>query len=108
VAWFPAAVVGRLHPGQPARLRLTGFPWTQYGTMPATVADVGNEASGGRVRVELRLASARTSSIPLEHGLPGSAEVEVERISPALLVLRAAGQFLGATRSGGAGGQGEP
>ena len=108
VAWFPAAVVGRLHPGQPARLRLTGFPWTQYGTMPATVAGVGNEASGGRVRVELRLASAQPPSIPLEHGLPGSAEVEVERISPALLVFRAAGQFLGTTHSGGAGDQGEP
>ena len=36
--------------------------------------------------------------IPLEHGLPGSTEVEVERVSPALLVLRAAGQFLGTSR----------
>src|SRR5262249_44778232 len=98
VGWFPAASVGGLHPGQPARLRLTGFPWTQYGTLPATVTDVGNEASDGQIRVELRLA-ATASSLPREHGLPCSAEVEVERVSPAVLVLRAAGQFLGTRRS---------
>jgi membrane fusion protein (multidrug efflux system) len=99
VAWFPAAAVGRIHSGQPARLRLEGFPWTQYGTLPATVAEVGNEASAGRIRVELRLASGVASAIPVEHGLPGSAEVEIERVAPAVLVLRAAGQFLGVKRS---------
>ena len=30
-------------------------------------------------------------SLPLEHGLPGTVEVEVERLSPAALVLRTAG-----------------
>ena len=47
VAHFPAAAVERIHPGQPARIRLEGFPWTQYGTFAATVADVGNEPSEG-------------------------------------------------------------
>jgi membrane fusion protein (multidrug efflux system) len=110
VAFFPSAAVGRIRPGQPARLRLTGFPWTQYGILPATVADVGNEASEGRIRVEFRLASEVPSSIPIEHGLPGSAEVEVERVAPALLVLRAAGQFLGTRRTYPANGgeRGEP
>src|SRR5262249_21350908 len=56
VALFPAASLGRIRPGQPARLRLDGFPWTQYGTIPATVARVGGEPSGGRIRVELALA----------------------------------------------------
>jgi membrane fusion protein (multidrug efflux system) len=97
VAWFPAAVIGRILPGQLARLRLMGFPWTRYGTLPARVAEVGNEASGGRIRVELSLGSGVAPSIPLGHGLPGSAEVEVEHVSPAILVLRAAGQFLGIT-----------
>jgi membrane fusion protein (multidrug efflux system) len=104
VAWFAAAVVGRIVPGQPARLRLTGFPWTHYGTLPATVTEVGNEASGGRIRVELSLGSGSAPSIPLGHGLPGSAEVEVEHVSPAILVLRAAGQFLGIKRSPETGG----
>jgi hypothetical protein len=30
----------------------------------------------------------------LQHGLPGSAEVEVERVSPFALVLDTAGRFL--------------
>jgi multidrug resistance efflux pump len=94
VALFPVAAVGRVRPGQAARLRLDGFPWTQYGTLPATVAGVGDEARGGVIRVELTLAPDPASAIPLGHGLPGSAEVEVERVSPATLVLRAAGQFL--------------
>jgi membrane fusion protein (multidrug efflux system) len=94
VAWFPLAVSGRIRPGQPARLRLQAFPWTQYGTLAATVAEVGNEARGGLIRVELALASRLTASaIPVGHGLSGSAEVAVERVSPAVLVLRAAGQL---------------
>jgi membrane fusion protein (multidrug efflux system) len=32
--------------------------------------------------------------IPLQHGLPGKLEVEVERISPAALVLRSVGKLL--------------
>jgi membrane fusion protein (multidrug efflux system) len=100
VAFFPAAAVGRVRPGQPARLRLDGFPWAQYGTVAATVADVGNEPSGGGlVRVELTLAADPASPIPVEHGMPGWAEVEVERVSPAVLLLRAAGQLLTARRA---------
>jgi membrane fusion protein (multidrug efflux system) len=94
VAWFPAAAVGRIRPEQPARLRLDGFPWTQYGTLAATVTDVGNEGNNGVVRVELTIPANLATTIPLQHGLPGSAEVEVERVSPAMLVLRAAGQLL--------------
>jgi membrane fusion protein (multidrug efflux system) len=108
VAAFPTATVGRIRPGQPARVRLEGFPWTQYGALAATVADVGNEPSGGRVRVELVLAPGRASPIPLGHGLPGSAEVEVERISPAVLALRAAGQYLATVPEGRRQARGEP
>jgi len=38
-----------------------------------------------------------TSAIPLQHGLPGT--VEVERVSPATLVLRAIGKRLGTLKS---------
>jgi multidrug resistance efflux pump len=98
VALFPAAAIGRIRRGQPARLRLAGFVWTQYGALPATVADVANEPSSGRIRVELTLDLGRTTPIPLGHGLPGSAEVAIERVSPAVLVLRAAGQLLAVDR----------
>lgn len=99
VALFPAAAVGRLRPGQPARLRLHGFPWTQYGTIPARVARVGDEARGGRIRVELDLRPDPRSPIPVAHGLPGTVEVEVERATPAALALRAAGRVLAARRA---------
>ena len=82
VAYFPpAAALGRLHPRQPARLRLASFPWTQYGSIVATVTSVAHEARDGQIRVELSVFPDPTSAIPLQHGLPGTIEVEVERVS---------------------------
>jgi len=96
VAYFlPSVALGRLHHGQPARLRLAGFPWTQYGSLAATVTSVAHEVRDGQIRVELHLAPDAASQVPLQHGLPGTVEVEVERITPAALVLRVAGQRLG-------------
>jgi multidrug resistance efflux pump len=94
VALYPASAVGRIRSGQSAQLRLESFPWTQYGTLKANVKDVGNEAVGGFIRVELALAATQDAAIQPEHGLSGSAEIAVEKVSPAVLVLRAAGQFL--------------
>ena len=94
VAGFvPAEAFGRVQPGQPARLRLQGFPPAQYGSVHAVVSSVASEVRDGRVRVELALAQVNTS-VPMQHGLPGTVEVEVEQISPAALVLRAAGRRL--------------
>ena len=96
VAQFPpAAALGRIRPGQPARLRLDGFPWAQYGSLGATVSQVGSEVRDGRVRVELLLDAHSASRIPKQHGLPGSVEVQVESLSPAALALRAAGRMIG-------------
>jgi membrane fusion protein (multidrug efflux system) len=83
-----------VHTGQSARLRMFGFPWTKYGMLLAEVDRVGNEPKDGLIRVELVLRSPQRTNIPLQHGLPGSAEVEVERVSPFALVLDAAGRFL--------------
>ena len=74
---------------QPARMRLQGFPWAQYGTISATVSSVGSEVRDGRVRVEL-LVNESGSRIPIQHGLPGSLEVRVEYATPASLTLRGA------------------
>ena len=92
--FLPRDAVGRVAPGQPARMRLHGFPWTQYGSLSAAVAKVGAEARDGRIRVELDVQPDDGSSIPMQHGLQGSVEVEVERVSPLTLVLRAAGRLL--------------
>lgn len=95
VAEFPPqAALGRIRPGLVARVRLEGFPWAQYGSLGARVSGVASEGHDGSVRVELALDPDPASPIPLEHGLPGSVEVEVERITPAALVLRLAGRLL--------------
>ena len=95
----PPAAFGRIRPGQPARLRLEGFPWAQYGSIGATVSTVASEIRDGRVRVELSLARSPAFPVPLQHGLPGAVEVEVERVSPAALTLRTAGQMITRPRS---------
>jgi membrane fusion protein (multidrug efflux system) len=91
--YSPSRALGRIQLGQPARLRLEGFPWAQHGTLPATVTRVASEVRDGRVRVELDVLPHHLT-VPLQHGQPGTLEVEVERASPAVLVLRAAGKVL--------------
>jgi membrane fusion protein (multidrug efflux system) len=101
--FLPPSALGRIRVGQSARLRLEGFPWTQYGSLAATVRRVASEVRNGRVRVELSLDPDHASPIPLQHGLPGSVEVQVERLAPATLVLRAAGKLLARPVAGGQG-----
>jgi membrane fusion protein (multidrug efflux system) len=48
--------------------------------------------------VELRL-DAPASDIPLQHALPGTVEIQVEKISPASLILRAAGRRIDTAKS---------
>lgn len=95
VAYFPIEALGRIRPGQPARLRLHAFPWPQYGSHPLTVGRVESEPHNGRFRVRLALAPPFNTRVPLQRGLPGTVEVEVERLSPATLVLRMAGRMVG-------------
>jgi len=89
----PAAVLGRIHAGQPARLRLDAFPWAQFGTIEATVSRVGTEIKDNLVRVEFAPTAASAPRIAMQHGLPGTVEVSIEKTSPAILVLRTAGQL---------------
>ncbi|MGE5186927.1 MAG: HlyD family secretion protein [Acidobacteriota bacterium] len=93
VAEYGAAALGRLAPGQHARLRVDGFPWTRYGTVPATVTRVGSELRDGTIRVELALAGD-SPAIPVRHGMTGVVDVEVERASPVALLLRTIGESL--------------
>jgi multidrug resistance efflux pump len=95
----PPAALGRIRPGQHARLRLEGFPWAQYGSVTATITNVASEIRDGSIRVEMALDSHPESRIPLQHGLPGSVEVEIETLTPANLVLRTAGSLLAGPKS---------
>jgi membrane fusion protein (multidrug efflux system) len=89
---LPASALGRIEPGQRARVVLDSFPAAQYGELPATVSRLASEPRDGRIRVELSLQPDGRSRLPLQHGLPGTVEVEVERVSPAVLVLRTVGK----------------
>ena len=95
----PALTLGRVRKGQHGRLRLDGFPWAQYGSIPATVTRVASEIRDDAVRVEFVLDAGAANRVPMQHGLPGSVEVSVEQASPATLVLRAAGLVLSAPTS---------
>lgn len=93
VAQFaPSAALGRIRNGQPVRVRLDGFPWVQYGVVTAHVAKVASEVRDGTVRVEMAIDPAPARSIPLQHGLPGAVEVEVERATPWTLLMRHLGR----------------
>jgi membrane fusion protein (multidrug efflux system) len=91
VAQFPLGSLGRLRPGQPGRLRLAAYPWTAFGALRTRVRSVGDEPHEGRVRVELDVEEPVPDGIALAHGLVGSLEVEVARVRPLALALRAAG-----------------
>jgi membrane fusion protein (multidrug efflux system) len=94
VAFFsPSEALGRIAPGQPARVKLDAFPWMQFGTATALVAKVAAEPQDGQIRVELTLQPEQAEGLSLQHGLPAEVEVEVERVSPATLVLRSVGAY---------------
>lgn len=80
VATFPARAVERVRPGQQASLRL------ESETIPARVIAIG-AASTGEVRAIL--LPATESPVPLASH--AEVAVEVERVSPATLILRASG-----------------
>lgn len=96
VAYFPpSSALGRIQPGQPALLRLDGFPWGQYGSLAATVTTVAGETQDGRVRVELQMLHDQVVAMPLQHGLPGTVEIEVRKVSPLMLVVEYIAASLG-------------
>jgi membrane fusion protein (multidrug efflux system) len=102
VAHFaPADAVGRMRPGQPATVRLDGFPWGQYGTVGAAVEYVATEPRDDAIRVELRV-SRPNPHVPMGHGLTASVEAEVERVTPLALLLRSIGQLAAGRLSPGA------
>jgi hemolysin D len=100
-ARFPKETVGIIRPGQQAQLKLDGYPWSVYGTLPAQVASVGTEptivptaeAVAGTVRVELDVQPPADPRILLRHGMTTTVEIEVARVSPVVLLLRAIGEW---------------
>lgn len=92
VAQFSPAVQGRIQPGQTARLRLDSYPWLQYGSVPAVVTTVPRTSRDGWLEIRLTIPEEPAPPISLDYGMTGVVEVAVEQVSPAELLLRAAGR----------------
>ena len=91
--FLPAAALGRIRAGQISRMRLDGFPWSQFGSIDARVTRVATEIRDQMVRVEFIPTPPFAPRIMMQHGLPGTVSVNLEQAAPAELVLRAVGQM---------------
>jgi len=96
-----SAPSSRTMPGQTAQLKIDGYPWTIYGTVPARVTRVGTEpgqvatpeAIPNTVRVELDIETPADQRIQLRHGMTLTVEVEIARVSPVALLMRSIGEW---------------
>jgi membrane fusion protein (multidrug efflux system) len=93
VADLPAEMLAKIRPGQPARFRFEGYPALAHGSIAAVVARVGADARAGRVEVILAPRRDPAARLPLQHGVRGTVDIEVERVTPAALLLRKAGEL---------------
>ena len=86
---FSPEALARLRPGQAATLRLTNGTASEEQTFSAQVMDIpaSNNQTG---QVELYVFSSE----PIQPGQAGQVQVEVDHVSPVMLVLRSAGQFV--------------
>jgi membrane fusion protein (multidrug efflux system) len=92
--FLPEQAVGKVLPGQSARVQLRGFAWTEFGALQAQVTHVASEPRAGTIRVELAMDPTQWSAIPVQHGLPGNVDVRVEASTPWQLVRRSVGHAL--------------
>lgn len=69
---------GRMRVDQPASIRFYALPWSEYGTLEATVLRVGSEERNGTVRVDFRLDTGSPLAAQLNHGLKGQAIVQID------------------------------
>ncbi|MEZ4735537.1 MAG: hypothetical protein R3E79_51250 [Caldilineaceae bacterium] len=91
-ATFPTAKGAKIRQGQDALLRLTD-EMGQERVIPALVSRVAPDGKG-QLTVQLAPAPEYVEYEPLPEMLQGKAEVAIEQITPAVLVLRAAGQLI--------------
>ena len=84
IAQFAPNSLTKLQGGQTGLLRLEGFSEA----VPAAVVAVDQTLVDGRFTAQLRLQPPAEFAIPLQAGLNGRAEIEIEQVSPLTLLLR--------------------
>ena len=91
IADFPSAKLGRIRRGQAAWLSPVLDGEKQPDSVPAVVIDVIRASSAEPARVKLFPVIERDLSEILPEGQKVRVEIEVESVSPAVLVLRTSG-----------------
>lgn len=86
---FPPEALARLRPGQAATFRPANGITSAEETFRALVMDTPADTTRAG-QVELYVFSPQ----PLQPGQAGQFQVEIDHVSPAVLVLRSAGQFV--------------
>ncbi len=88
IAQFPPESLVQIQTGQPAFFRLADLPG-QSNRIPAVVVEVSVKA--GEVQLIPQAGAEIFDYLEFEDGVGGQVEIVVERVSPATLVMRAAG-----------------
>ena len=78
--YIPAAMAGDVQGGQKVRLRITGYPESDYGFIPGVIAHVASlPGANGAHYVEIQLPASLTTNngkaIPFSYGMSGQAEI---------------------------------
>ena len=95
-AQFTKEGIPRLFPGQSAVLRIDAGPDQPLVTAPALLIDV--EDNTGKAQFLIMTDEVPASALRGDLSSTAEIEVEVEYISPAALVLRASGKYLGGSQ----------
>jgi membrane fusion protein (multidrug efflux system) len=88
---FDPGALGRVQSGQAALLHLNDVSQDLAEPIPSIVVSVTGQGQEEQIQVELYILGEAIALISPQDNLTGQVEVEVERISPATLVMRASG-----------------
>jgi hypothetical protein len=89
-ATFPSDSSLGIIRGQSVDFHPAGNIGAQNGAIPGIVTTVSDDPSGELTVVEIALRIEQTLPAPLQEGLKGRVDIELERVSPATLILRSA------------------
>jgi membrane fusion protein (multidrug efflux system) len=89
-ATFPSDGLLGINRGQLVDFHPAGNIGAQNGAIPGIVTTVSEDPSGEQTVVEIALRIEQTLPAPLQEGLKGRVDIELERVSPATLILRSA------------------
>jgi len=82
----------RIHSGQQAEIEFSALPWTEFGTLSADVARVGNEEQDGMIAVDFTLGNDEKLNALIGYGLKGRASVKIDHATLFQKLIRLLGQ----------------